>query len=358
MRRGDDLEFSEIPAIPSPYWGKREMEVRPGLGAQIRVVSFGEKSERGCLVGIQPAWESWQFRTELDFRAALFDLLSSARQAGFLEGKSCVVLPELVVLQLLLVDEFPWVTLSPTWQQALTTALGDEKAWRLVAALAKSKALGWDRAVALEVIQGKLHRALEAWVSSFSLAAQEFNTAIFAGTMLLPPEAAVTEFGLSWPSEINPGQGLSVGGLLVYPDGSLASEIVWKQEPAQTEIALFALGRQAGPVLYDTPIGSMAVLLGEDAWLPGATGLCSGAELIVSPSLRWAGDHRHEWAEKGINSMIHRTSAKSGMTLFNRCGLFERKSIGEPILALNGNYTTLAHSGREEPESTVIGLWL
>lgn len=358
MRRGDDLEFSEIPPLPSPYWGRREVEVQPGLGAQIRVASFGERSGKGCLVGIQPAWESWQFRTELDFRAALFDLMAAAKQAGFFEGKSCVVLPELVGLQLLLVDEFPWVTLSPTWRQALTTALGDEKAWRFVAALAKSKAMGWEKAVALEVLQGKLARALEAWVSSCCVAAQEFNACLFAGTMLLPPESSVTEAGLVWPSDFDPERGLNVGGLLVNPDRSLAPSILWKQRPSPFEEAHFAEERAVEPTLFDTPLGRMAVLLGEDAWLPNAADLCSGADLIAAPSLRWAGDHRDEWESGGVNSWIHRTSAKAGMTLFNRCGLFERRSIGEPILAYEGAFTTLAISGRDEPESTLVGLWL
>lgn len=358
MRRGDDLEFSEIPAIPTPYWGKREMEIRPGLGAQVRVVSMGARSENGCLVGIQPAWESWQFRTELDFRAAIFDLMAAAKQAGFLSVKNCVVFPELTALQLLLVDEFPWVTLSPTWHQALMTALGDEKAWRFISALARSKALGWERAVALEVIQGKLARALEAWVSSFSLAAQEFSAAIFAGTMLMPSEASVTRDGLAWQQEFDAQQSLSVGGILLLPDGSVSQKIAWKKEPSPSEEGLFAKGKEEEFTLYETPLGQMAVLLGEDAWRQEAIGNSHEADIIVNPAQRWAGDHRDEWQSGGVNSWIHKTSAKAGMTLFNRCGLFERRSIGEPILAYHGTHATLALSGRDEPESTVVGLWL
>lgn len=358
MRRGDDLEFSEIPPLPNPYWGRREVAIQPGLGALIKVVSLGERSDKGCLVGIQPAWESWQYRTELDFRAALFDLMAAAKQAGFLSGKNCVVFPELTALQLLLVDEFPWVTLSPTWHQALTTALGDEKAWRFISALARSKALGWERAVTHEVIQSKLARALEAWVSSFSLAAQEFSAAIFAGTMLLPSEASVTSDGLEWPQEFDPQRGLSIGGILVNPEGSLAPDIAWKQAPSPIEEAHFATGRPSQACLYETPVGRLAVLLGEDAWQSGVDASCAGADVIASPSLRWAGDHRDEWESGGVNSWIHRTSAQAGMTLFNRCGLFERRSIGEPILAYHGTHASLALSGRDEPESTVVGLWL
>lgn len=357
MRRLDELDYREIPPIPGPYaWG-REMNVRSGVGPAVRISRIGEPSGKGCLVGIQPAWEPWRFRTEIDFKSALYELLEDAKQAGFLSGKSLVVFPELAPLLLLLVNEFPWVTLSETWSKALSTALTDEKAWRMIKLVPHAVELGWEKAAYLEVIEAKLQRALEVWVEAFSAAAQDYQTEILAGSMIMP-QGVRAEGGLSFPHSFSAAEDLGVGALLFGSDGGIAPKITWKMNPSEFELASFVHPVTMPVPSFDTPLGKMAVLLGEDSWDDGLAAQTEEADIIVAPACAWAGDVRAEWRERGVNSWIHNTKATAGMTLFNSNHLFERRMVGQPLLWRQGASYALSASHGGVQEAHVVGLWL
>jgi hypothetical protein len=357
MRRLDDLDYREIPPIPGPYTGGREMNVRSGVGPSVRISRIGEKSDKGCLVGIQPAWEPWRFRTEIDFRSALYELLEDAKQAGFLSGKSLVVLPELAPLLLLLVNEFPWVTLSETWSKALSTALTDEKAWRMIKLVPHAVELGWEKAAYLEVIEAKLQRALEVWVEAFSAAALDYQTEILAGSMIMP-RTVRAEGGLSFPHSFSAAEDLGSGALLFGSDGGIAPQIIWKRNPSGFETSHFVQPVNGPAPTFETPIGKLAVLLGEDSWDDEMAAQTKEADIIVAPSCAWAGDDRADWRERGVNSWIHNTKATAGMTLFNSNNLFERRMIGQPLLWRQGSSYALSNSQGGEQEAHIVGLWL
>lgn len=357
MRRLDDLVFREIPPIPGPYTGRAEMEVRSGASPSVRISRIGEKSDNGCLVGIQPAWEPWRFRTELDFRSALYELLEDAKQAGFLSSRSLVVFPELTPLLLLLVNEFPWVTLSETWSKALTTALSDEKAWRMIKLVPHAVEIGWEKAALMEVIEAKLQRALEVWVEAFSAAALDYQTEILAGSMIMPTKVWA-EGGLSLPESFSVVDDLGAGALLFGSDGGIDRKIVWKRNPSPLESSLFVKPVLGQPPLYETPLGKVAVLLGEDSWDVDQAAEIKHADIILAPACAWAGDQRSEWREKGVNSWIHNTEAHAAMTVFNSNNLFERRMIGQPLLWRQGASYALSSSKGGEQESHVVGLWL
>lgn len=358
MRRGDETEFPNIPPIPGPYTRPQPSVPVSGPREAVRIASFGEPSGKGCLVGIQPSFESWQFRTEVDFTTSLYQLLHAARNQGFLRENSLVVFPELAALQLLLVEEFPWVTLSRTWSDALRTSLLDEKVWRLVPALLETKKEGWERALYKQVVKDKLERTAEVWVQSFSSAAQEFGVSIFAGTMPLPRNTGV-DGGLVLPAGWKSAFDLVMTGILVRPDGTLDPTLARKQRPSGFEAKmLWASESDAAPASYQTPIGKTVVLLGTDSRQPEAYKLAQGTDLVLVPSSEWAGESRTAWREEGLNSWIDKTSASAGVSLFNASHLYERRHIGQPMIWKGGESWFLAEEKAGQSENLIFALWL
>lgn len=358
MRRGDETNFPNIAPIPGPYERPQIAGPQTGPPELFRIAAFGENRGKGNIVGIQPSFETWMFRTEVDFTTALYQTLHTARNQGFLRENSLVVFPELTALQLLLVEEFPWVTLSRTWSDALRTSLLDEKVWRLVPALLESKKEGWERALYKQVVKDKLERSAEVWVQSFSSAAQEFGVSIFAGTMPLPRNTGV-DGGLVLPAGWKSAFDLVMTGILVRPDGTLDPTLARKQKPSGFETKmLWAKESDAAAAQYQTVLGSVKVLLGTDSRQPEAYKLAQGADLILAPSSEWAGESRAAWREEGLNSWIHQTTASAGVTLFNASHLYERRHIGQPMIWKEGQSWFLAEEKAGQSENFVFALWL
>lgn len=358
MRRGDETNFPNIAPIPGPYQRPQVAGPQTGPPEVFRIASFGEPSGKGNIVGIQPSFESWMFRTELDFTTALFQALHAARNAGFIRDNTVVVFPELAALQVLMVDEFPWVTLSRTWGEALRTSLLDEKVWRLAPAFLDSKEEGWERALFKQVAKDKLERAAEVWVTAFSAAAQEFGVPIFAGTMPLPRNTGV-DGGLVLPAGWKASFDLVLTGILVRPDGTLDPTLARKQKPSGFESkVLWAQESEAPPAHYQTPLDRAAVMLGTDSRQPGAYKLIHGADVVLSPSQELAGESRAVWREEGVNSWIHQTTASAGVTLFNASHLYERRLIGQPMIWKEGQSWFLSEEKKGQSENLIFSVWL
>ncbi len=358
MRRGDETNFPNIAPIPGPYQRPQIAGPQTGPPEAFRTASFGENRGRGSIVGIQPSFETWMFRTEVDFTTALYQTLHTARNQGFLRENTVVVFPELTALQLLMVEEFPWVTLSRTWTEAMRTCQLDEKVWRLVPAFLDSKAEGWERALFKQVAKDKLERAAEVWVQAFSAAAQEFGVSIFAGTMPLPRNTGV-DGGLVLPAGWRAPFDLVMTGILLRPDGTLDPTLARKQKPSGFETKmLWAKESDAAPALFDTQLGKVAVILGTDSRQPGAYKLIHGADVILAPSQELAGESRAAWREEGVNSWIHQTTASAGITLFNASHLYERRLIGQPMIWKEGQSWFLSEEKAGQSETFIFSLWL
>ncbi len=358
MRRGDELNYPNIPPIPGPYQRPSISGPEAAHPEVFRTSTFGNPSGRGNILGIQPNLESWVFRTELDFTTALYQAFHAAGNDGFLRENTLAVFPELTALQLLLIDEFPWVTLSRTWTEALRTALLDEKAWRLAPAFLGSKEEGWERALFKQVALGKLERAAEAWVNAFSTAAQEFGVSIFAGTMPLPRNTSV-DGSLIFPKNWKAAFDLVMTGILVRPDGTVDPALAHKQQPSMfEEKVLWAAKSEGGPVRFTTPIGSTTVLLGTDSLLPDASSHAQGSDVVLAPCQSWVGEPKEVWRGQGVNSWIHSTTASAGLTLFNASHLYERRSIGQPMIWKEGQSWFLSEETAGQAGNFVFNLWL
>jgi hypothetical protein len=99
-----------------------------------RLHLIGEDRGRGVLIAASPWMRMEDYRSQVDFAAALNRILLDCRGAGWLKGPSVIAFPFEIGWGLSLVDEWPWVYSAHSLKEALVRAALDEKAWSLAEA--------------------------------------------------------------------------------------------------------------------------------------------------------------------------------------------------------------------------------
>ncbi len=219
------------------------------------IESQGQPSDRGNLLGIEarlmPA--DYQSRDRLTLKFTTY--LDQARDAGFLNSRTVVVLPEHVGTGLFALGEKPEVQQARTLRDAMQwMALSNP--WDYLLALWDNKA-GDRRTEAALKIKGQ--QMAEDYQFIFGTLAREYGVTLVAGTVVLPEPRL--EGG-----RLRIGKGpLRQISLSFRPDGEPFDTLHYKSSLSPYE-RRYSVESPRPPTALPTPAGRLAVMIGCDGY--------------------------------------------------------------------------------------------
>ena len=253
--------------------------------ATVRIIEqINTNQGRGNLLGIQPWMTPEDYRDELHFRQKLHTYLQTAKDSGLIvPQKTIVVLPEYLGTWLVAANEPGRVYSVQTVQDALTTMVLSSplKFWTAYQSAPDSVT---DK-TKYAVFAMKAPQMAEAYQTTFTRLAAEFNVTIVAGSILLQN-----------PSVQNGKLTVANGPLynvsaLFRPNGQLDAQLIKKVYPITDEQPFVCPANPANVPVFDTPVGKLGVLVCADSWNSSVyqTLKQKGATLLAVPSYS-AGD--------------------------------------------------------------------
>ena len=337
-------------------------------------VEFGENRGRGNLLGIEPYITAADYASAQALRSKLDGYMSAARDRGWLNDRTIVVLPEYFGTWLVLADE----PASVFQTDKLATA---------EVRLVLHHIFGFLRHLLTAKEPGKLEAAVfrlkagvmaDAYHSVLSTIAKTYRVTLVGGSLVLP--APRVEAG-----RLIAGKGPLYGVTPVYtPDGRVDSNLVLKLYPTSEELPFMTPASSAALPCFDTPAGKLGVLICADSWFPACYERLKAmdVDLIAIPSnggdplvwdQPWAGysgwanpsdvdlkdvkrlTEGDAWRKYALAGRISLTRARHGLNVFLRGQLLD--------MAGGGGRTTVVKNGELLRDKTVTGaslvnLWL
>lgn len=225
------------------------------------VVEVGVDEGAGNVLGLQ-AWmdpTAWSSADAFDQR--LRGLLDTALDHDLLRPDTVVVLPEHLATWLVVVDEPYNVIAAPTVDKALRRMI-PRHLGRFLSLRSDAPA---EDANQYALFALKAEEVAATWVEVTTSLATDYEITLVAGSALLPgPELIDGELTVA------PGEPLRNVAFVVGPNGALLPELTFEAYPDGDELDVVEPGAAASLEATDTPLGSVAILLGDDAWYPTA----------------------------------------------------------------------------------------
>ncbi|MHC5035457.1 MAG: nitrilase-related carbon-nitrogen hydrolase [Planctomycetota bacterium] len=336
------------------------------------ISSFGKDTGNGNLLGVQPYMVPADYASEKRFHAKLDGYLARAREEGYVNQKTIVVLPEYLGVWLVAAGEKQSVyeaeTVSAAAQILVTANLIPFLRWLPFA--------GAPQRARRALFQMKAQSTAAVYNRVFSRLAREHEVTIVAGSVLLP-DPQVRDGVLVAGS--GPLYNLSV----VYgADGAAIGPPVRKAFPIQEEIGYLSAGAVEELPVFATPAGRLGVLVCADSWQPKADSRLreQGVQIIVAPCYLhhdgqweqpWGGygggqlpdlepadvgglTEAEAWLKYGLPGRMPSSGARAGISVFLRGRFWDYGSDGQ-VLAVVGNTT---HAGPHAQGATLVNLWL
>ncbi|MCK6503351.1 hypothetical protein L6R53_08130 [Myxococcota bacterium] len=245
--------------VPLAILGCRSVALMDAPPAQ--VVEVGVDEGAGNVLGVQ-AWmdpTAWSSADAFDLR--LRELLDTAREQDLLRPDTVVVLPEHLATWLVVVDEPYNVISAPTVDKALRRMI-PRHLGRFLSLRADAPAEDRNQYALFAL---KAEEVAATWVEVSTALAVDYQVNLVAGSALLPgPELIDGELTVA------PGEPLRNVSFVVGADGSLLPELTVEAFPDADELDVVEPGAAASLEVTQTPLGPVAVLLGDDAWYPTA----------------------------------------------------------------------------------------
>jgi len=335
-------------------------------------VDQGTRADRGNLLGIQPELFPTDYQSPEHLRRKLAAYLQNARDLGFLNDKTIVVLPEHVGTWLMisgekdelyqaatLKDAMNWLAVSNplAFTRALFSAQGDN---RLDDAYLRMKA----------ATMARDYQAL------FGGLAKEFGVTLVAGSIVLP-EPRVSE------GELKVGRGALYNSSLVFGrDGRPIGQPQRQQHPVFEQRDVLGADRPDATRVIDTPAGRLGVLIGSDSWYPLHYRQLDeqGVELIAVPAFvsgrdtwgkPWSGykgvstpsevslkpgevSEGKAWHRLTLTGQQPISRARGGVSVFLRGQFWDSGSAGQSFISHNGEQ----FPDGEARGARLLNLWL
>ena len=224
-------------------------------------MEVGQDQGAGNVLGIQ-AWmdpTAYASADNLDQRLRVW--MDEARDQGWLRPDTLVVLPEHFATWLVVVDEPGNVISAPTVDKALRRMIpGHLGAFLDLRGDAPAEDANQYALFAL-----KADEIAAAWQEVMAGIAIDYQVTLSAGSALLPGPELID--GELIPT---PGQGLRNVTYVVGNDGRIMSDLVVEAFPDEDEQDVVEPGAAASLHTSSTPLGEVALLIGDDAWYPTA----------------------------------------------------------------------------------------
>ena len=317
-------------------------------------INDGVNQDRGNLLGVEPELSPRDYQNLDLVHLKLAAYLNSARDAGLLNDKTVVVLPEHIGTWLVFRGEK-----NELYQAA---SLNDAMRW-----LALSNPLdfanAWLRADG-ESRANDAHLRMKAdsmardYQALFGGLAKEFGVTLVAGSIALP-EPRVENGALL------PGKGPLYNISVVFGrDGALMGTPQPQLLPTYEEQSYIQPSPDHELNVVNTPAGRLGILLGSDSWYPENYRILNdkGAQLIAVPAFIIGKDAWHSpwggyksvstpseislkpgevsegeaWHRLTLISSVPSSNAQAGITVFHRGKFWDKRSVGHGFISRNG----------------------
>jgi len=337
------------------------------------IVEYGADAQRGNLLGIQPFMVPTDYTSADAFYAKIDGYLDVASRRSWLGERTIVVLPEYVGTWLVAAGEKPRLYQAETIARAMQMlVLGHPL--RFVRALVSAQA----RDVAkYSLFRMQAARMAEIYHAVFSGLARQHQVTIVAGSIVLPsPEVKSGRLVI--------GRGALHNVSVVYGPNGLANEdVVRKVFPIQAELPFTAPGSVSELPVFDTPAGTLGVLICADSWYPALYEAImeQRAEIVAVPSYLapdgtweqpWRGydgapapgdvDARdvgriaegEAWLKYALAGRLAGAGIGHGINVFLRGDLWDLGSDGHTIVLRAGTVLEAKHV----PGAAIVNSWL
>ena len=335
-------------------------------------VDQGTPADRGNLLGIQPELFPTDYQSPERLHRKLAAYLQTARDQGFLNAKTVVVLPEHIGTWLMvggekdelyqatsLKEAMNWLAVSNplAFIQALVSAQGDS---RLDDAYLRMKA----------------ERMAHDYQALFGGLAKEFGITLVAGSIVLP-EPSVSD------GELKIGRGALYNSSLVFgSDGRPIGQPQRQRHPVFEQRDVLGADRPTAVQVIDTPAGRLGVLIGSDSWYPLHYRQLNdqGAQLIAVPAFitgrdtwekPWSGykglstpsevslkpgevSEGQAWHRLTLTGQLPISQARAGVSVFLRGQFWDSGSAGQSFISHDGQH----FSDGNARGARLLNLWL
>ena len=335
-------------------------------------INDGVNNDRGNLLGIEPDLSPRDFQSLALIHRKLAAYLNTARDAGLVNDKTVVVLPEHIGTWLMFRGEK-----NELYQAA---NLNDAMHW-----LAISNPLAFTRAWLRADGESRTNDARLRMKASnmaadyqtlFGGLAKEFGVTLVAGSIALP-EPRIDN------GKLLPGSGPLYNSSVVFDRTGVAlGKPQLQLLPTYEEQSYIQPGPDHELNVVDTPAGRLGILIGSDSWYPenyrtlnekgvqliavpafivgkttwdkpwgGYKSVSTPSEISLKPGEVTEGD---AWHRLTLISSLPSSTAEAGMTVFLRGKFWDKHSTGQGFISRNGQ------TSPDQPVSgaRLLNLWL
>ncbi|WP_338477824.1 carbon-nitrogen hydrolase family protein [Pseudomonas trivialis] len=317
-------------------------------------VNQGQPADRGNLLGIQPELFPADYQSVERLHLKLAAYLQKARDQGFINDKTIVVMPEHIGTWLMLGGEKNELYQATHWQDAmswlsLSNPLSFARAW--------ISATG-DNRMNDAYLRMKAETMARDYQLLFGGLAKEFGVTLVAGSIALP-NPTVSQ------GQLQVGHGALYNASVVFAADGLAVGQPQRQfYPIYDERGFIEPGDENIVSVVDTPAGRLGILIGSDSWYPDNYRKLNeqGAQLIAVPAYvigrdtwdrPWRGfksvstpteislkpeelSEGQAWHRLTLISQQPISQATAGMSVFQRGQFWDLGSSGQSFLSSNG----------------------
>lgn len=223
----------------------------------IDAIEFGDRASRSAMLVIEPSMEPRDYENADALYDALAPYFDKARDAGWINDRTLIVLPEHIGTWLVAVKS-PGLAYRVDSLGLASIALIAKDTISFFKAYGRSHEI--DRPAAA-IFRARGPAMANAYGEIFSRLAREYAATIVAGSIIL--ENPTIENGVILTAR---GELHNVSAVF-GPTGALTPPLTFKRHLIPSERAIASGGDDPMPV-YDTPAGRLGVLICADAWHP------------------------------------------------------------------------------------------
>ncbi|NUT83853.1 carbon-nitrogen hydrolase family protein [Pseudomonas brassicacearum] len=319
-------------------------------------VDQGTPADRGNLLGIQPELFPTDYQSPERLHRKLAAYLQTARDQGFLNAKTVVVLPEHIGTWLMVGGEKDELYQASTLKEAMNW-LAVSNPLAFIQALVSAQG---DSRLDDAYLRMKAERMAHDYQALFGGLAKEFGITLVAGSIVLP-EPSVSD------GELRIGRGALYNSSLVFgSDGWPIGQPQRQRHPVFEQRDVLEAERPTAFQVIDTPAGRLAVLIGSDSWYPLHYRQLNeqGAQLIAVPAFimgrdtwnkPWSGykglstpsevslkpgevSEGQAWHRLTLTGQLPISQARNGVSVFLRGQFWDRGSAGQSFISHNGQH--------------------
>lgn len=339
------------------YAGRNQPASIPQLHlSEIQEINSGDSLKR-TLVGIQPYMEVSDYFYQSTFQEKLRLYLKEAKAKGFLNKNAVVLFPEYLGTWLVVEGEKQTIAEKKTLQAAMSTMVLSNL---FEFGLFYFQSGNVQDKPASALFRMKSIKMAKSYFSTFSELAEEFNTYLVAGSIILPNPLVVDgEIFVDTKGDL-------VNASFIFgPDGKIIGDPILKAFPIESEKPFLSAKPSSDIPVFDLPLGKTSVLICADSWYSESyqNAKNQDAEIILVPSYcsgeetmakLWQGYSGYEepqgtdladigkiteqaaWEKYALPGQIGKSGAAYGMNVFLRGDLWDLGTDGQPFVISEG----------------------